>query len=201
LRTYLLAAYRLSADVKFTAYIDKLQDKIREQRRRYTPKEIMSKAQLKVQALEKQKLIYGDNLEADSPDNIVALQTQVEEQSRQINNLTNQISSGGKRDQQRKSPKDRKGKSRFPKELETAGKPDDITKAKTIDGKEYWYCPTHKWCRHPYKPQGDHKGCRERKAAPSGANPSGGTKPSDKKAKRMAMFAQFMSQVVDSDSD
>ena len=161
----------------------------------------MSKAQLKVQALEKQKLIYSDNLEADSPDNIIALQTQMEEQNRQINKLTQELSSGGRRNQQRKNPKDRKGKSRFPTQLETAGKPEDITKAKTIDGIKYWYCPTHKWCRHPYEPQGNESGCRQREAAPSGATPTGGTKPGDKKAKTMAMFATLMSQMVDSDSD
>ena len=94
-----------------------------------------------------------------------------------------------------KSDRDRKGRTfkPFPKELRTADKPQDTTKPKVIDGKEYWWCDTHdKWGSH------SNTACRKRQSTSKATPAAGGD---DRKARALRAVQALLQDSEDSDGN
>jgi hypothetical protein len=133
---------------------------------------LMRRANDKMDAIEKDRAISQSGGRVSARDQINALQAKLEalEKKQTGNNSKSNKSnkskkkgSGGGKDS-KKSSKKKKGKKEwkpFPSELKGKPEPSDHSKPVTIDGINYYYCFTHKWCKHSTAkckiPNGQHK--------------------------------------------
>ena len=93
------------------------------------------------------------------------------------------------------SSKRKSDKKPFPKELRTAGKPDDPAVPKTIDGVKYWWCQVHKkWGLHSISD------CRKRASYETTGNNTSSNSGGDNRASRaVRAVAAVLSQQSDSE--
>ena len=157
LRTHLFKAYRSSPDAAFTRYIGMLKDNIRDNGTELSAKELMSKAKLKMKDLQRERTLDANN---DSKDEqILALEAKFNQRFKALekNNGNGKNNSNGKGKDKgsnkskgnRRAGKNKQAAKPFPQELKTAGRPDDTTAPKVIDGISYYYCDHHKkWGKH-----------------------------------------------------
>jgi hypothetical protein len=135
-------------------YVNSLKDDIRDNRRSFTPKEIMAKAVKKSEELKKDRKF--DQVGDKKGDHILALEAKLDSVTRKFDKITKAFkgssTKAGKRGQ-------RTTGASFPAELRTGDKPEDTTIPKVINGVNYWWCTTHdKWGIHSTND------CRKRKA-------------------------------------
>ena len=146
LRAHLFSAYKSSEDKEFVSYINALKDDMRDNRTAYRPKQLMSKAKLKSEELDKDRKF--DNLDSEGANDILALKAEMYEQAKQISYLTGKVSANGGTKPGARAKKRGSG-TPFPAELKDADPPADPTKPKNIGGVDYWYCTTHNaWGAH-----------------------------------------------------
>ena len=153
LRSILFTSYEKSTDSLFRAYIEQQKDYLRDnpdKSKDFTWKVLMSRASKKVDSL----LIDSKRASSTKEDPILALETKLKRQQTVIQQLvqehTGSTGKGKSNSNRKRNDNGNKGKRiPFPNELKSKPKPDDTTKALTIDGNNNYWCDKHKkWGRH-----------------------------------------------------
>ena len=150
---HLFTAYGHSPDDRFTSYITRLRDDMRDGiGPKLTYQTLMRQAQEKMDAIEKERAINSTSGVLSTKDQLNALQAKLEayEKKKQSPSTSKKNKKGGgKKSDSKKKDKDSKRKFvKFPAELKDKAAPSDHSKPTTIEGVKYFYCFTHKWCRH-----------------------------------------------------
>lgn len=130
LRTHIMSAHCSLDDVQFVTCINSVKDDIGDNNAQVTPEQLVSKARKKAEDPSKERMFDGLNKESKDQQ-ILVLETHLQQ-------LEDSKSSNGEK------PKKKRGaKHRFPKELDTAPRPEDITKPKIFNGVKHWHCSEH----------------------------------------------------------
>jgi hypothetical protein len=159
LRTHLFSAYKSSEDKEFVTYINAVKDGLRDTRTNIRPKQLLAKAKLKAEELDKDRKFA--NIDSEGSDQLLALKAEFAQKLSALE--TKVTASGGNGGTHAGQKKRGKGKP-FPAELKEAPRPSDPSKPKVISGVEYWWCDGHgKWGQHQIYT------CRKKMAMDSGA--------------------------------
>jgi len=183
----LFKGYKAAADSKFVEYIEKREDE-------YEDGEILEPEMLMTKAANKYKtLLLKEKWMAPSPqeEKVLALEAKIKTMSAKKN--TKGVANA-------KKPQDKdagkKGGSTKKKERPDwmLKEPKDKNSSKTVEGKEYWWCPNHKsWTRH--KPSK----CKGKGYIPNKANDSKTTKNSE--SKRELKLAKAAESLMSEDDE
>jgi hypothetical protein len=193
LLTNLFKGYKAAKDRKFVEYMEKKEEDY-EEGQDIRPEQLMTLASNKYKIL-KQKDVW----QAPSPEEakIIALEAKIEKlQKFSKKNGGKEKSQGGKPHTPGNDGKKKKNKE---KPAWMLLKPNDISKSKMVDGKEYWWCPNHEcWTRH--KPSE----CMGKGKNPNGQklnNDSKESKDNKKKLKIVKAIEAIIEQNGDSDEE
>jgi len=151
--SHLWGAYKSSNDKEFVTYIQGLEDQVQDGAMHITWKELMKKAQSKVERLHVQR-----NLKSSSDsgtDDVKILRTQLETlqselHALQVNVPTSNGGGNGGGNPSRREGGRTNNRRRYepPAELKNEPKPSDPNKTVTVNGKTFKWCDNHKWCAH-----------------------------------------------------
>lgn len=214
LRAHLVRAYRASTDARFRDYMQRQIDD-NKGAQALTARQLMFKAEEQAAQMAKDEAaaaLAGEGPPASSNE-LLALQAKLEQKiddlkkTRKSGNNSGHGKGNGKGNGKGKSPGGgNSNKPPFPTELKTAGKPDDPTKPRVINGKKYWYCTFHdKWGEHPTseckKKASSQAGGSQRQASGGASNSStnGQSRQANRTVRAYSALAR-LAQGNDSDS-
>ena len=190
--THLLKGYKAANDRKFVEYIEKKEEEY-EDGQAITPEQLMELAENRFKVL-KQKGVWS----APSPEveKILALEAKIQRLVKQQGKTKKKEKSKNKdksnsnsNSDSNKNNKGNRENRKKPDWMLKAPTDDEKGKPKTVNGKEYWYCPNHKcWCRH--KPE-DCRGV--------GTTPALTTEKDNKKKLKLAKALQTVTEESDSE--
>ena len=147
--THLLTAYRSSPDSELTDYITVMDDYARDHNTRHTYKSLMQKVKAKYDSIETRRQfqkVGSSKPEADIGV-LQALQSEVTKLRKRLDSKGSGGGNGGGNSNSNSSQRVRKP-SRYPRELNDKEPPTNPSDKVKIDGQEFSYCETHKWCKH-----------------------------------------------------
>lgn len=162
LLAHLFTAYQTAPDDEFLAYISRMRDEIRDGSLKLNYLQLMRRANDKMDAIEKAAIISQTG-RTSTKDTINALQAKIAALEKKANKKPKGGrgkkgggggdkggggGGGGKSKKDKKDKGKKNDKKSFPSELHDKAAPSDHTKPLKIDGVEYYYCFTHKWCKH-----------------------------------------------------
>ena len=149
LLTNLFKGYRAVKDQSFLRFVERLQDDYN-RGQDMTPETLMEEAENKFKSLVQEN---SWKQPTDQDKQIVALTAQLEKLQKSKNNKRD----GKKDDKDNKTGKGKENKKNNKKNKDNKWRPPDKDEKqpRTIDGKEYWYCPNHgkdnknpRWVKH-----------------------------------------------------
>jgi hypothetical protein len=155
--SHVWTAYKSSNDKEFVNYIRGLEDQVQDDQVEINWKGLMKKAQSKTERL----IVARNLLSLSDPgtNEVQALQARVEDLQSEVQALQTEIPSRNNSNAQGQDRGNQPGrgdgrtnkhrrKYQPPPELQNEPKPSDPNKKITVQGREYKWCDTHKWCAH-----------------------------------------------------
>ncbi len=157
--SHVWTAYKSSNDKQFVSYIQGLEDQVRDDQIDINWKGLMKKAQSKTERL----IVARNLLSLSDPvtNEVQALQARVENLQSEVQALQTEVPTrrssnaqgsgqGNQRESGRIDGRTNKHRKKYqpPPELQNEPKPSDPNKKITVQGREYKWCDTHKWCAH-----------------------------------------------------